>query len=143
MDISLCKAVLSASLLPTEKLVGMVIAFHVHRKGKFSRIRQETLAKECGVSIPTIKRAVAALRKEQLIQIKTTGRASYYQPLLKESTYVEVSPVIPQTARRRAIGNCNPWELDTVFSTKAEEQYKRLLDEEKGNGKRESTTDAD
>ena len=135
MDISLCKSVLAASLLPTEKLVGMVIAFHVHRKGKFSRIRQETLAKECGVSIPTIKRAVAALRKERLIQVKTTGRASYFVPLLKDSTYVEVSPVIPQTAHQRAIGRQNPWDLDTVFSTRAEEQYKRLLEEE-GNGEK-------
>ena len=143
MDIQLFKAVLAASLLPTEKLVGMVIAFHIHKKTKFSRVRQETLAAECGVSIHTIKRAVAALRKEKLVDVQTTGRASFYRPYIKDYCYVEGSPMIPQRDHKRSSNKSNPWDLDTVFSTRAEEQYKRLLEEENGNGKRESTTDAD
>lgn len=143
MDIQLCKAILAASLMPTEKLVGMVIAFHIHKKTKFSRVRQETLAAECGVSIPTVKRAVAALRKEKLVDVQTTGRASFYRPYVKDSCYVEGSPMIPQGDHQRSRSKGKPWDLDTVFSTRAEEQYKRLLKEENGNGKRESTADAD
>ena len=134
MDVRLCKSVLAASLLPTEKLVGMAIAFHIHRKTKFSRVRQETLAAECGVSIPTVKRALAALKKEGLIDVQTTGRASYYRPVVKDSCYVEGSPVSYQKAHGRYIAVQSPWALDTEFSTKAEERYKRLLEEEKGNG---------
>lgn len=127
--------------MPTEKLVGLAIAFHIHKKSKISRVRQATIATECGVSIPTVKRAVAALRKEKLVDVQTTGRASFYRPYVKDYCLVEGSPMIHQRDHKRSIAKANPWDLDTEFSTKAEEQYKRLLEEE-GNG-RESTADAD
>lgn len=140
MDMQLQKALLCADLTPTEKLVGMVIAYHIHRKRKLSRVRQDTIAKECGVSIPTVKRAVSALRRERFIDIQTTGRASFYRAIVKDLCYVEGSPMIPQKDQQRSITRGKPWELDTVFSTTAEEKYKRLL-EENGNGRH--TADAD
>ena len=135
MDLILQKALIGAELLPTEKLVGMIIAFHIHPKNLCWRIGQAAIARECGISIPTVKRAVAALVRAGFIEVKRTGRtARYYRnPHVKSLIKVEVSPVSYQTAHPRAIRKQKPWELDTTFSTRAEEEYKRLL-EEKDNG---------
>ena len=135
MDMQLQKALLCAELTPTEKLVGMTIAYHIHRKRKLSRVRQETIALECGVSIPTVKRAVAALRRERFIDVQKTGRASFYRTV-KDSCYVEGSPMIHLRDHQQHTAHAKPWVLDTEFSTAAEEKYKRLLNEEKGNGER-------
>lgn len=135
MDLVLQKALIAAELMPTEKLVGLVVAYHIHPKNLCWRIGQAAIARECGVSIPTVKRAVAALVKGGYLEVKRTGRtARYYRsPNVKSHIKVEVSPVSYQKAHRRAIRQQKPWELDTAFSTRAEEEYKRLL-EEKDNG---------
>ena len=51
MDMLLQKALLAADLLPTEKLVGMVVAFHIHPKQGCWRIGQAVIARECGISV--------------------------------------------------------------------------------------------
>lgn len=134
MDMLLTKALVAAELLPTEKLVGMVIAYHIHPKQRCWRIGQASIARECGISIPTVKRAINALCRGGYIEVKRTGRTAKYYASLKYHIKVDSSPVSYQTAHPRAIRRGNPWELDTEYSTRAEERYKRLL-EEKDNGK--------
>ena len=136
MDMLLQKALLGADLLPTEKLVGMVVAFHIHPKQGCWRIGQAAIAHECGVSIPTVKRAVSSLIKAGFITVKRTGRTAKYYASVKCHIKVEGSPVIHQKDHSRSIKRAHPWELDTQFSTRAEEEYKRLLHEEDGNGER-------
>lgn len=135
MDLALQKAILSADLMPTEKLIGLVIAYHIHRKRQLSRIRQETIAHECGVSLATVKRALMALRHAQFFDVQKTGRSSFYRSLIKKPCLVDSSPMSYQTAHQRA----GKYELDTEFSTKAEEENKRLdaaFRKEQRNGRR-------
>jgi len=134
MDMLLQKALVAAELLPTEKLVGMIVAYHIHPKQGCWRIGQAAIARECGISIPTVKRAITALCKAGFIEVKRTGRTAKYYASLKCHIKVDSSPMSYQTAHPRAIRRGNPWELDTEFSTVAEEQYKRLQ-QENGNGR--------
>ena len=136
MELRLQKRILEAELLPTEKLVGMVIAYHIHPKYGYWRIGQAAIARECGVSIPTVKRAVTALCRAGYIEVRRTGRTAKYFSLVKSHINYDSSPMSYQTDHPRSIRGTksgNPWDLDTTFSTRAEEEYKRLL-KEKDNG---------
>lgn len=136
MDMQLQKALVSAELMPTEKLVGMIVAYHIHPKRGCWRIGQAAIARECGISVPTVKRAITALCKAGYIDVKRTGRTAKYYACLKCHIKYDSSPMSYQRDHQRAISKDNPWDLDTEFSTKAEEQYKRLLQEE-GNGRKQ------
>lgn len=46
---ALQRQLLQAELPPTEKLVGMVLALHMDKRTGKIRVRQETVAQECGV----------------------------------------------------------------------------------------------
>ena len=52
---ALQRQLLQAELLPTEKLVGMVLALHMDKRTGKIRVRQETVAQECGVSVRTVR----------------------------------------------------------------------------------------
>ncbi len=129
MDMLLTKALVAAELLPTEKLVGMIVAYHIHPKQRCWRIGQAALARECGISVPTVKRAITALVRGGYIEVKRTGRTAKYYASLKCHIKVDSSPMSYQKDHPRSISNGNPWDLDTEYSTRAEEQYKRLLQE--------------
>ena len=51
---ALQRQLLQAELLPTEKLVGMVLALHMDKRTGKIRVRQETVAQECGVDRPPV-----------------------------------------------------------------------------------------
>ena len=73
---ALQRQLLQAELLPTEKLVGMVLALHMDKRTGKIRVRQETVAQECGVSVRTVRRAVAALVSSGVFTSTATGRSS-------------------------------------------------------------------
>lgn len=112
-------AILQADLMPTEKLVGLCVAFHVNKRTQTTRLRQSTIAEECGLSVRSVQRAFKALRDAGLLEMKTTGRS----PIIQISTgNVEPPPVAAQIRHEK---RKMPWEYDTEFSTAAEEQDKR------------------
>ena len=116
-------AILQADLTPTAKLVGLCVAFHVNRKTQTTRLRQSTIAEECGLSVRSVQRAFKSLRDAGLLEMKTTGRSPIIQISTGNNTgNVEGPQVAPQ---RGQMEHRNPWEYDTEFSTVAEEQDKR------------------
>lgn len=119
-------------LMPTEKLVGMAIALHFNKKTKTIRVRQETIAAECGVSVPTVRRAIKALVAANVFESKRTGRAAILVPVDpppsgKNSGIVERSPVSHLIAHPRSIRGRSkmPWNYDLTYSTTFEEKGKR------------------
>ena len=137
MDIQLCKALLAAPLMPTEKLVGLALAYHINAKFKKWKISQKRLAEECGISTRTVRRATRALADAGYIIARHSGRTCFYEKPVKFPCYYDRTPVSGQSGHPCPQSKRNPWELDTQFSTKAEEEYKRLLEEEnreKSNG---------
>ena len=61
-------------LPPTVKLVLLALAFFSNSRGSGAYPAQGTLATMCGVSIPTIKRALRTLKDRQLIVADGKGR---------------------------------------------------------------------
>lgn len=116
-------AILHADLMPTEKLVGLCVAFHVNRRTQATRLRQATIAEECGLSVRSVKRAFKALRDAGLLDIQATGRS----PIIHVCTGNNTGNVEgPQEAPQRGqMKRKMPWEYDTEFSTVSEEQDKR------------------
>ena len=129
-------AILQADLMPAEKLVGLCVAFHINRKTQTTRLRQATIAEECGLSVRSVQRAFKALRDAGLLAMKTTGRS----PIIQVSTGNNTGNVEPpqEAGQIRHQRRKKPWEYDTEFSTAAEEQDKRererLKSEEEGHG---------
>lgn len=125
---ALQRRLLQAELLPTEKLVGMALALHMDKRTGKIRVRQETVAQECGVSVRTVRRAVAALVSSGVFTSTATGRSSVLAAGSGKSTgRVDRPPVSCQTGhrcphlkRKRA-----PWEYDLAYSTRPEEEEKR------------------
>ena len=61
-------------LRPMERLVLLALAYFGNQAGSSSYPAQSTLSKMCGVSIPTIKRALKSLRNRHLIIVEGKGR---------------------------------------------------------------------
>jgi DNA-binding transcriptional MocR family regulator len=140
MDIQLCKALLAAPLMPTEKLVGLALSYHINAKSKKWKISQARLAEECGISTRTVRRATRALEEAGYIIARHSGRKCIFERGSKSLVNYDRTPMSYQTGHPCPLKSRNPWELDTQFSTKAEEEYKRLLEEEnreKSNGKKD------
>lgn len=116
-------AILQADLMPTEKLVGLCVAFHINRKTQTTRLRQATIAEECGLSVRSVKRAFKALRDAGLLDMQATGRSPIIHVCTGNNTgNVEGPQEAPQQGQEK---RKMPWEYDTEFSTVAEEQDKR------------------
>ena len=144
MDALLFKSILGATLMPTEKLVGLALAYHVNRRSKKWKISQRRLAEECGVSTRTVRRAVRALQDAGYIIARQSGRTCFYEMPVKSPVNYDRTRVSYQIGHGCPLSQRNPWELDTEFSTEAEERYKRLLEEEiREKNNAESTADAD
>ena len=116
-------AILQADLSPTEKLVGLCVAFHINQRTQTTRLRQATVAEECGLSVRSVKRAFKGLRDAGLLDMQATGRS----PIIHVSTgnntgNVEGPLVAHQMGQMK---RKMPWEYDTEYSTAAEEQDKR------------------
>ena len=129
-------AILQADLMPTEKLVGLCVAFHINRKTQTTRLRQATIAEECGLSVRSVKRAFKALRDSGLLEMKATGRSPIIYVCTGNNTgNVEGPQKAPQRGHQK---RKMPWEYDTELSTVAEEQDKRererLAREEESHG---------
>ena len=117
---SVQRAILQTELQPTDKLVGMVLALHMDRKTGKIRVRQKTIAEECGVSDRTVRKAIANLVDAAVFTSQRTGRAAILIPLWKESGRVERKPASDQTGTQVPL-----WVLDTTLSTRLEEEEKR------------------
>lgn len=141
--LSIQRRILAADLTPTEKLVGMALALHMNVKSGHIRIKQETIAKECGLSRRTVVRAVLALVDSGFFESRRTGRTAILIPVsgsagVKESGNVEVTPVSHQKCHPCHIRGKKwtmPWECPPT-STPAEEEYKRLESREKRSAQR-------
>ena len=138
--LSIQRRVLSADLTPTEKLVGMALALHINLATGQIRIRQATMAQECGLSTRSVMRAVRGLVAAGIFESKRTGRATILTRAEaqaesgKNSGIVEVPPASHQmrhsvTSRRKQ--RRMPWDLDTTLSTPAEERCKRAEAQDK------------
>ena len=89
-----------AGLAPTEKLVLLALAYHANGLGESAYPAQATLAQMCGVSLPTIKRALRSLRNRRLIVPdgkgrKGTIRYSIALPLAAQRSKAAGSSAIP------------------------------------------------
>ena len=116
-------AILQADLTPTEKLVGLCVAFHINRRTQATRLRQATVAEECGLSVRSVKRAFKAMRDAGILDMQATGRSPIIHVSSGNNTgNVEGPLVAPQMGQMK---HKMPWEYDTEFSTVAEEQDKR------------------
>lgn len=117
------KAIFESQLQPSFKLVGLALAHHIDRKTGKVRLRQDTLAQMCGVSVPTVKRAVSALIEAGIFTRKITGRSSILTACIsgKNTGRVEGSPVSYQIDH-----GCTFDRLDTTYSTVAEERAKAV-----------------
>lgn len=96
--LELQRLILATDLMPTEKLVGMTLALHLSVSSMTIRIRQQTLARECGLSARSIRRAISGLVAVGLFESRVTGRASILVPVesvstVKNSGIVERPPV--------------------------------------------------
>ena len=131
--LSLQRLILNADLPPAEKLVGMALAFHLNKKEKMIRVRQETIAAETGYSVSTVKRALHSLIAAGVFESKRTGRATILLPKAsqasgKNSGIVEVPRVTHLIAHPRPIRERKtmPWDYETDHSSLAEEKAKRV-----------------
>lgn len=116
-------AIFQADLIPTEKLVGLCVAFHINRRTQTTRLRQSTIADECGLSVRSVQRAFRALREVGLFEMRITGRSLIIHVCTGNNTS-KVEP--PQEAGQlRQICYQKPWDYDTELSTRVEEQDKR------------------
>lgn len=116
-------AIFQADLMPTEKLVGLCVAFHINRRTQATRLRQSTIAEECGLSVRSVQRAFKALRDADLLDMQATGRS----PIIHVCTGNNTGNVEPplEAGQIRHEKRKMPWEYDTELSTVAEEQDKR------------------
>ena len=147
--LELQRRILATDLMPTEKLVGMALALHMNVKAGHIRIRQETIAKECGFSRRTVVRAVLALVAAGVFESRRTGRTAILIPAessagagVKSSVNVEVTPVSHQKCHpchNRAQKESDLWDCPPT-STPAEELYKRLERQEKHTALRHART---
>ena len=123
--------ILAADLMPTEKLAALAICTHWNERKQSARLYQRTLAAECGVSERTIRRALQALKDGQFFEQKITGRSTIFNTGIKLNiSSVDRTPMSYQIGHGcplKDVKKQRPWELDTEFSTRAEEEYKRQL----------------
>jgi DNA-binding transcriptional ArsR family regulator len=126
MDAQLSKAILVASLMPTEKLIGLALAYHINARTKKWKISQARIAEECGVSTRTVRRAIRALEAGGYITVKQSGRKCIFEKPLKSLVNYDRTPVSYQSGHGCPLNSRKSWELDTEYSTKCEEEYKRL-----------------
>mgnify|MGYP003478435215 CR=1 FL=1 len=101
--LSIQRRILATDLMPTEKLVGMALALHMNVKAGHIRMKQETIAKECGFSRRTVVRAVLALVAAGGFESRRTGRTALLVPAESSAgarVTSEVSPMSQQAAKR-------------------------------------------
>ena len=132
--LKLQRLILATDLMPTERLVGMALALHMNVKAGHIRMKQETIAKECGFSRRTVVRAVLALVAAGVFESRRTGRTAILVPAessagasVKSSVNVEVTPVSHQKCHpchirsKKEISQCEC----PPTSSPAEEMHKR------------------
>lgn len=67
-------------LTPTEKLVGLTLALHWWMGTQEIRVKQKTIAQECGLSVRTVNMAIRKLKSLELFAIRRSGRAAMMLP---------------------------------------------------------------
>ena len=119
---ALQRLILQSELLPTEKLVGMIMALHVDSRTGKIRLSRAFIARTAGVSESTVKRAVKGLVDAGIFAVKKTGRSNIFSIAScsgKNSGRVDGSPMTRQK------GHIDHFTVDTTHSTAAEERQKR------------------
>ena len=104
--LELQRLILATDLMPTEKLVGMALALHLSVSSMTIRIRQQTLARECGLSARSIRRAISGLVAVGLFESRVTGRASILVPVESVSA-VKNSGIVERPRRSWWVGRVN------------------------------------
>ena len=134
-------SILGSDLLPSERLVGLVIAFHLNAKTRQTKLKKSTIANECGLSPRSVRRAVASLVSIGLIEEEMdNGRSSFYRIPSGNNTGtvtrdMGVTGGVTYTTPKKP----SRFDLDTEFSTPAEERNKRdqaAFDREQSNSLR-------
>lgn len=128
--LDLQRRILATDLMSTEKLVGMALALHLSVSSVTIRVRQQTLARECGLSARSIRRAINGLVAAGLFESRITGRASILVPVESVSK-VKSSGIVERPSVTYLIGHQCPtrsrkkrssrWNPDTECSTRTEE----------------------
>lgn len=80
------------------RMVGIAIALYTNPKSREAYPQQKTIARNLGLSIPTVKRAVALLAKDKILSVKLkrrkdAKRAVNHYSLIHPAD--QVSPLIP------------------------------------------------
>jgi len=125
----------------TEKLIGMTYALHLNIKAGTIRVKQATIARECGCSDRTVRGAVAKLVEAGVFEQVRTGRTALLRLPCKENCNISTGsyvPVRPEATFQSGDGNMAklqddngkypesnlPWDYDPSMSTRAEEENK-------------------
>ena len=135
----------------TEKLIGMTYALHLNIKAGTIRVKQATIARECGCTDRTVRGAVAKLVDAGVFEMQCTGRTAVLRIPCKEYCNISTGSCVPVRAEatfRSANGKrlklqdegsnhgerkfnprkAMPWEFDPAMTTRAEEEDKRWRD---------------
>jgi DNA-binding transcriptional MocR family regulator len=70
--------IFSAKLPPLVRLIGIAIASHINHKSRLCNPGQKRIAAMCNVSVPTVKRAIAKLKKHGILQTVKQQKSSLY-----------------------------------------------------------------
>ena len=137
------RKILSApGLNMTEKFIGMTYALHLNIKTGTIRVKQATIAKECGCTDRTVRNAVSQLVKAGIFESVRTGRSAVLRipcknncnitsgscvPVRPEATFLSGgnNPLKLQDAKVTNPNAMMPWEYDPKLTSHGEEADKR------------------
>ena len=147
------KILSTPTLNMTEKLIGMTYALHLNIKAGTIRVKQATIARECGCTDRTVRGAVAKLVDAGIFKQVRTGRTSVlriacknncnmksdgsYVPVRAEATFrsakhkrLKIQDDVIDDPSRKVFNplTAMPWEFDKAMTTRAEEEDKRWRD---------------
>lgn len=104
----------------TDKLIGMAYSLHLCVATQTIRVKQSTIAKECGCSRRTVLTALKNLVRQGVFASRVTGRAAVVEPGEKLLLRYAVKQASQQKCKLLHNG-------PEIMTTRGEEEYKREL----------------
>ena len=108
----------------TEKLIGMAYSLHLCVATQTIRVKQATIAKECGCSRRTVLTALKNLVRHGVFASRVTGRAAVVEPGEKLLGIYDVKQASQQMCR-------DVHSAPEILTSHGEEEYKRELGRER------------
>jgi len=122
----------------------MTFALHLNIKTGTIRVKQATIAKECGCTDRTVRNAVSQLVKAGIFESQRTGRSAVLRISCKDHCNISSGSCVPvrpeatflsdgdntlktQDDKVKNPKDMMPWEYDPKLTSHGEEAYKRGL----------------